>query len=270
MADLEAMGAALEVAVPVVDSKNARGEAMHRKAALVSEMVTRTRRALGDRLESIVLYGPEVHGDAYREIEQLNLLLVLRDLEPQTLRLLGDPVYFWLKRAQPWPRLFTLELMRDSLDVFPIEFLDISRHHRIVFGSDPLAGFAPDPTHLRIQCERELREKLMRLREGYVESRGATRSLRKLLSASFASFAPVWRGCLHLLAVDVPLHDTEVAEALCRQLGLEFAPFAEIARIAGGTSRADVEEAYALYERELARLITRIDRWTVDREGESS
>jgi hypothetical protein len=264
------MAAVLEVAVPVVDSESFRGEAMHRNAALVSEMVARTSRVLGDRLDSIVLYGPEVHGDAYREIEQLNLLLVLRDLEPQTLRLLGDPVSFWLKRAQPWPRLFTLDLMRDSLDVFPIEFLDITRHHRVVFGHDPFAGFVPDPTHLRIQCERELREKLMRLREGYVESRGVARTLRKLLSASFASFAPVWRGCLHLLAVEVPLHDTEVAEALCRRLELEFAPFAEIARIASGSSRADIEEAYVRYDRELTQVIARIDRWAVDREGESS
>lgn len=254
------MVADLEVAVPVVDSE----------PALVSEMASRTSRALGERLKSIVLYGPAAHGDAYREIEQLNLMLVLADLEPQTLRLLGDPVHFWLKRAQPWPRLFTMELIRDSLDVFPIEFLDITRHHRVVFGPDPLAEFVPNPAHLRIQCERELREKLMRLREGYVESRGSTRLLRKLLSASFASFAPVWRGCLHLLGVSVPLHDTEVAEGLCRKLRLEFAPFAEVARIATGTSRADVEEAFAHYDRELHRLISEIDRWTHDREGESS
>ena len=76
------------------------------------------------------------------------------------------------------PRFFTTELMNQSSDVFPIEFLDIRTTHVILHGTDPLADLEIRRDHLRLQCERELREKLMRLREGYVEAHGRDRDFR--------------------------------------------------------------------------------------------
>lgn len=235
--------------------------------ALLDEMVSRLRKSVGASLTSVVLYGPEAHGDTYRGMGQLNLMIVLADLEPETLRPLRDPVRWWLGKQQPWPRLFSAELIRDSVDVYPIELLDIARHHRVLHGSDPVGTITASAAHLRIQCERELREKLMRLREGYVESHGSPRALRGLLAASFPSFAAVWRGCLHLLGAPVPAHDAEVADALCRRLELDAAPLAEIARVAAGTSAADPEDAYARYYRGLVDLVDRIDRLVVGAEG---
>lgn len=237
--------------------------------ALLGEMVSRLTRSLGERLETVVLYGPEVHGHSYRGIGQLNLMIVLADLEPDTLRLLGEPVQWWLAKGQPWPRFFTQALIRDSLDVYPIELSDIARHHRVLHGSDVVSALTVDRAHLRIQCERELREKLMRLREGYVEARGAARPLRRLLAASFASFAPVWRGCLHLLGEAVPAHDGEAASALCRRLALDAAPFAAVERIAGGESDGDVSSTYAHYHRELTAMVARVDRLEIEELGES-
>ena len=231
-------------------------------------MVARVSSALGERLVSLVLYGPAVHGDTYREVSQLNLMIVSSDLEPETLGLLGDPVRWWLKLDQPWPRLFSPELIRDSVDIYPIEFLDITRHHRVLFGRDALASVQVDVTLLRLQCERELREKLMRLREGYVESRGRPRHVRQLLAASYASFALVWRGCLHLLGVPVPVHDGEVAAALCRRLELDPGPFGEVAQIAAGTASHDEGAVFARYYRELGEMVTRIDRFIVRSEKE--
>jgi hypothetical protein len=249
-----------------------------KREALLSEMVSRLQKDVGEHLEGVVLYGPEAHGDTYRAVSPLYLLLVLRDLEPASLRLLGGPVHWWLGKGQPWPRLFTEELLRDSADVYPIELLDISRHHKVLCGRDPLGGVEIDRAHLRLQCERELREKLMRLREGYVEARGSggalaafasspARSLRALLAASYPSFAPVWRGCLHLLGAEVPLHDLEVARALAARLDLEQAPFDEVARIADGEGGADVEATYERYQRALAQMVARVDRWVSEEGG---
>lgn len=235
-----------------------------KKDALLGDMVSRLTRSLGDRLVSVVLYGPAVHGDTYVGMGQLNLLIVLADLEPDTLRLLGAPVHWWLGKGEPWPRFFTEALLRDSIDVYPIELADIRRHHRVLHGADPVTKLRVDRGHLRIQCERELREKLMRLREGYVEARGSARALRVLLAASFASFAPVWRGCLHLLDEDVPKHDADAAEALCRRLGLDHGPFAAVARLALGEPGGDVDDVYARYQRELDAMVARVDRLVID------
>lgn len=238
-------------------------------ARIVDEMVSRLSAALEDRLVSVVLYGAAVHGDTYREVGQLNLMIVCSDLEPHTLERLGDAVHWWRKKDQPWPRLFWPELIRDSVDIYPIEFLDITRHHRVVHGRDPLSEVEVDPALLRLQCERELREKLMRLREGYVESRGKPKPLRQLLAASYASFALVWRGCLHLIGAPVPAHDREVAAALCGRLELDASPFEEVARIAAGETVSDEGAVFARYYGQLGRMVERIDRWIgANRQGD--
>ncbi len=227
--------------------------------SILERMVDQLEEAVGDRLVSVVLYGPAAHGDGYRAVAHLNLLIVTSDLEVPTLAALGDPVRWWLRRGQVWPRLFTPELLRDAADVYPVELLDISRLHRLLHGTEVLHGIDLDAGLLRLQCERELREKLMRLREGFIDCRGRRRRLGRLLAASYAAFAPVWRACLHLLGVDPPVHDQDAAAALCRRLDLDPAPFDRVGQVATGDARASVE-LFARYCAGLADMVDRIDR----------
>jgi hypothetical protein len=229
-------------------------------------MLQRLEAALGDKLVCVAVYGPSVH-DEYPVFAGEHLLIVTRDLEPSTLRKLADPVRWWLGRNEPWPRLFTPELLRDSADVFPIELLDISRHRRVIHGEDVFEGVTIDHAQLRAQCERELREKLMRLREGYVESRGGARELRELMGASYPTFVRIFRGCLYLLGVPIAERDRDVVLELCALLDLPPDVFAEVERIARGDRDADVEQVFEAYYDALTDAERRIDRLIIHREG---
>ena len=57
-------------------------------------------------------------------------------------------------------------MIAESADVFPIEFLDIQRSHVLLHGDNPLTGVEIHGVHLRLQCERELREKMVGVLEG--------------------------------------------------------------------------------------------------------
>lgn len=236
---------------------------------LLQDMVSRLRRALGDDLVGVVLYGPRARGETVRDVGHLNLLIVASDLDPGTLEALGPPVRWWLGKDQPWPRLFSRELIRDSLDVYPVEFLDISRHHQVLHGEDPFLDVELDTSHLRLQCERDLREKLMRLREGYVECGGATRPLRRLLAASHTSFVPLWRACLHLLGCEAPAHDSEVISCLCERLELDGGALEEVGLLATGARTKEPAALFARYLHELSETVARVDRLVVQQEGYS-
>jgi hypothetical protein len=238
---------------------------------MAREMVSRLESAVGGRLRSVLLYGPLAHGDGYPPVGHANLLLVLADLEPRTLQDLRGPVRWWLRKDQPWPRLFTEELIRDSLDVYPIELLDLQRHHRVLHGVDVVAGLTVDQDKLRLQCERELRENLMRLREGYVECGAAGAAIGRLLTIGYASFARVFRGCLHLYGVEVPVHDREVVTALCAVLDLGRGGFDAAEEIAYGRTRggADPEAAFAAFYSALTVVVARVDRLLDQAKGSS-
>ena len=234
------------------------------------EMVRRLEDALGAELVSVVLYGPAVHedADAYRGVGTTHLMIVLSDLELETVGRAGEPIRWWLGRGQPWPRLFTVESLRASTDIYPIEMLDIVRHHRVLHGTDPVMAATIDRAQLRLQCERELREKLMRLREGYVECSGRAGALRDLLAVSYASFAQVFRGCLHLLGEPVPRHDHDVVRALGDRLDLPRAGFEHAEQLARGAA-GDATATFTEYYRALSLAAERIDRF-ITHEGRRS
>lgn len=228
----------------------------------LEKMVAGLKSALGSRLHSVVLYGSAARGDFHAKTSDLNLLIVVADLEPATLEALGKPVRHWERRGQPSPRFFSPAIIADAADVFPIEFLDISRSHVVLHGTDPFESLEIHRDHLRLQAERELREKMMRLREGYIESHDRPRDLRRLLTGSYTTFVALFRGCLHLLGGDVPVHNSEVVSAFCARAGLDPSAFDAVDRLKRGQKpEDDLKTIFARYHAELTRAVGAVDRF---------
>ena len=228
---------------------------------LVRKMVADLEAALQGRLRSIVLYGSAARGEYQEGVSDFNLVVVTESLDPSTLEALSVPIGAWVRRGQPPARLLTPDLIADSIDVYPIEVLDIRTHHVVLRGADLFGGLRVRVEPLRLQCERELREKLMRLREGYVESHRAPKHLKALLVGSYTTFVALFRGCLHLLGEAPPARSAEVAAAFCARAGLLAAPFEEIDRLRRGESReaGDLTALFSRYYEQLTRAVSAVD-----------
>lgn len=229
---------------------------------VLQRLVNGLHGALGDELVSVVLYGSAARGDYEAATSDLNVLIVAGDLTPRTLERLSGPVRRWERSGQPMVRLLSPAIIRESADVFPIEFLDLQASHRVLHGSDPFAAFEMELSHLRTQCERELREKMMRLREAYIETHDAPQGLTRLLTESYSTFVALFRGCLRLHGDPVPVHNEEVAAAFARAADIDPAPFDEIAQLKHGEApRADLTGLFARYYQALTAAVARIDRF---------
>lgn len=99
------------------------------------------RNALGDDLESIVLYGSAVEG-RLRATSDVNLILVLRRFEVAAV----DPLREALGAAEAAVRLAPMFLRRDEVaaaaEAFAAKFADVRRRRRVLFGPDPFASLA--------------------------------------------------------------------------------------------------------------------------------
>ena len=228
---------------------------------LLAELVEKLCASAGDRLLAVVLYGSAARGDFHERASDFNVLIEMRDLELPTLSALEEPVAWWLRKHQPMPRIFSPQMIIDAADVFPIEFLDISSHHVMLHGADPFVDLEIHTDHLRIQCERELREKMMRVREAYIEARGKSKLLHRLLAGSFPTFIALFRGCLHLVRRDIPVHNTEVIEAFCELTDIDKQPFLELEKhLDRDRAISDPGELLSRYYRELSRAVAAIDQ----------
>ena len=217
--------------------------------------------AVGPRLKSVVLYGSAARGDFVRKTSDLNLIIVVESLDPATLEGLAPLLKRFLRRGHPVPRLFSPALIAASADTFPIEFLEIRSSRAVLYGEDPFAGVAIRRDCLRLQCEREIKEKMMRLREGYVLCHDRPRTLRRLLAGSYPAFAALFRGGLHLMGREVPAKSGDVVAAFCEAAGLDRAPFEDVARLRRGERAVEGPKAiFARYYDQLTRAAHHVDR----------
>lgn len=229
---------------------------------LLQRVVDDLKASAGGRLRSVLLYGSAARGDYEKATSDLNLVVVLETLDLPTLESVSGPLRRWERKKQPLPRIFSPAMITESVDVFPIEFLDLKAHAVLLYGEDVFRDLTVRADHLRLQCERELREKMMRLREGYVEACDATRRLRQLLTLSFSTFVALFRGCLHLNKDNVPAHNEEVVAMFCARAELDPSPFDEVARLRHGkTGDVDVRALFARYYAELEKAVHRVNRF---------
>ncbi len=120
----------------------------------------------GNDLQSLLLYGSYLGPDFQPGRSDLNLMAVVRRDDPEKLFRSRRLVASFHRRRRLVPLFFTAEFLEESLDTFPVEFEAIRRRYRVLHGSDPVAGLSPSKADLRLQLEREIKENIIRFRQG--------------------------------------------------------------------------------------------------------
>ena len=158
-------------------------------------------RGLGDiyggELISVILYGSGASGEFIDSHSNLNLLVVLKDDSPARLKmasgLVRKPRFKTIS-----PLFFSREYINNSLDVFPIEFLDMKENYSVLLGLDILKDISVDTRNLRFQCEQELKLKLIRLRQLFLLESANKPLLKQALFKAFTSVMHILRNVIRL------------------------------------------------------------------------
>jgi len=169
---------------------------------------------------SALLYGSAARGDYIAGRSDINLMLVVDDPSPGRLRALGPAFATWRKNAPEPPLLISRAEWARASDVFPIEITDMRVGYRVLRGADPLGGTRVQRRDLRQALERELRGKLLRLRQGYAVAAGDGKVLGELAAGSAATILVLLRGLLTLAGRPVPAEPVPLAVDAAALLGV--------------------------------------------------
>lgn len=222
--------------------------------------VTEATERLGDAVEGIILYGSAVHGEFLPGRSNLNLLFVLKTCRPDVLQQYATMHRLWSKEQIVVPLFMTERELLRTAAVFPLEYLEMQAHHRLLAGRDPLIGLQIDPRHLAIQVEQGLQGNLIRLRQRYVEGGAAQEAATILLTLSITSLLPCLRGLQRLLTrpltqpVDALLKDIESA------LTVDLAGLYDALHLKRGLITPGPAEVPRLFQRYVAGLEDLIER----------
>jgi len=230
---------------------------------VLEQLVSKLRKAYGDRLVSVVLYGSAAAGDRQEKFSDYNVLCVLTRVTARELSD-GEAIFrWWRERGSPSPLLVSEQELAASADCFAIEFHDMRQCSQLLWGKDVVAGLEMDTRHYRAQVEHDLRAKLLRLRQkaaGMLSDRGL---LLRLLLDSVSTFCVLFRQALILHGADGPAAKRQVIAQASERLGFDPTPFDKLLAIREQKLKAREVEPVALlgaYLEAIAAVIAAVDR----------
>ncbi|MBI4619132.1 MAG: hypothetical protein HY739_03045 [Desulfobacterales bacterium] len=230
---------------------------------IFKEITEDYQRIFGNDLLSIALYGSGATGDYVPKKSDLNFLIVLTEEGINTLEKAFKVVSKWRKRKVSIPLFLTKSYITSSLDTFPVEFLNMKLNHTLVFGEDVLANLSFEKGDLRVQCERELKAKLLHLRKGYLETSQRAVNIRLLIAHSIPAFIAIFRALLCLKDIEVPAKREETVSRVCEEFDLDHGLFSTLLSVKDREKRLSKGEMDWLIQRyisEVRRLSSIVDK----------
>lgn len=173
------------------------------------ELAQKLERTLADRLKAVLLFGSVARGEAIEGVSDVNVLVLIDRIDPVALRAASGLAREWAAAGNTPPLVFETAEVPKATDAFAIEFSDMIDAHELLFGTDPLGGLTVERRHLRLQAERELRGKLVQLREMLLLTANEPDRIGLLLGKALPSFVTYQRAVLRLVGRGAPSDSAE-------------------------------------------------------------
>ncbi len=229
--------------------------------ARLEDFTGRMKDVYGGSLISVILYGSASSGEFTERYSNVNVIVVLDDTSLESLSkahsIVNSPRFGMIS-----PVFFTEEYIVSSLDVFPIEFLDIIENHKILYGKDTVKALKVDNKNLRFQCEQELKSKLINIKKRYLTIKNK-RDMENLLFKTFTSTLHIMRNLLRLKGCRSPYPKEDILSESEKAFQVDTTILSKILwaknkRMA--LTRKDVDSLLAGFVKELEALSSATDR----------
>jgi len=229
---------------------------------IFQEIIDNYKEVFGDDLEGIILYGSATGESYIPGKSDINFMILLSEEGIENLDRAFKTVAKWRKRKVAIPLFLTRKYVETSLDVYPIEYLNFQRNHILVFGRDILKDLAFNPDFVRLQCEREIKGKLLLLREAFIDTSGKKMALKEVIGQSIPAFFAIFEALLFLQERETPPGKREIIRSTCELFDLDAALFEKLIEIKEQKlkpNEATINALFKAYLSEIRKLSNLVD-----------
>lgn len=218
---------------------------------LLHRYTKEVKAAYGDRLEGLIIYGSAARGEFLLGRSNLNVLLLVTCYDAATLKAYAPVHKRWSKEQIVVPLFLTEQELVGASSIFPLEFLEIQEHHRVLGGRDPFVGFHVKTHRLKDQVVQGLAGHVLRLRQRFAEGGGTDDAVTVLLPLSVTSLVPLLRGLQRVLARPVLTQSEAVIMDVADQLKLDLQGLRDALSLKRGLITPGPREMPRLFDRYL-------------------
>jgi len=212
---------------------------------------------------SIFLYGSATGKNYVPKKSDINSVFIFKALPFSNLKKSLKLISSGIQKKISAPLFLTKNYIETSLDVFPIEFLDMKENHLLLYGEDILSSLTIEAQHLRLFCEGQIKGKMIRIRQAFLEVGMKNKGIELLLKESLYSLIPVFRSLLRLKGKIPPVEKEAILIDLCAAYTLEEEVFLPIHKDSSNDEKINNKDVIIFLEKyldELEKLSIGVDK----------
>ncbi len=168
------------------------------------------KKIFGERLKSIFIYGSKANANPRQTAADTNIMVVTENITGDDLRKCTKTVKKWMgsccmfdKEKNPLPIFMGEREWFNSVDVYAMEYSDIKENYNIIYGENLINNLTVKKEDLRLQCESEMKNLLMRFRKQYLLFSGDYKALNESLLVVTKTLNAIFKAILRLNDIEV-------------------------------------------------------------------
>jgi predicted nucleotidyltransferase len=216
----------------------------------------------GENIVSILLYGSATGGFYVPKQSDINLMVILKELAFKELKSSLSLINQGIPKKITAPLFLSLKHVETSKDVFPVEFIEIKENHILLYGKDIFGDIQIDQSHIRLFCEREIKGKLIRIREAYLEVGLKKKGIEALMKESLYSLIPTFRALIRIKNQTPEVDKEKILDSMGSLYDLDKNVLIAILRDKTNDEKIagqDIEIFFEKYLKELKKLAIAVD-----------
>lgn len=215
---------------------------------------------------SISVIGSAVTKDFHPKYSDINTLMIVKEIKVSLFDFIAILGKRYGKKKVCAPLIMTNAYIKGSLDVFPLEFLEMKLIHQLVYGNDVFKDMQVKKADVRLQCERELKGKLQHICQSYIKAMGNRTVLTKLFAGLHSRYFPVLRGLLFLYDQKIPQGKGDVIFALEKCFNIDMSVYRKLMEISANNTCPSSDVLREIFEKLyhlLETVIKKVDEFEI-------
>jgi len=209
---------------------------------------------LGEHFLSAYITGGALNEGFDPDKRHVNVLVVTKELPLSEFDDVAAAVPQTSKPPHVDPLFMTMQQVQRSLDVFPIEWLDLKERHWRLEGVNLFDTLEVPEQYLRLQIEQELRGKHLRLVQEYLTGAAHPERLHAALARLASGFLTLFRSLVRLHGEAPPPSLERVIERVAQLYDLDANALTGAHRLRAQRKHPGAEETRAIFRAFLVQV----------------
>lgn len=180
----------------------------------LNQLVISLQDIFSNRLLSVFIFGSKANSSDESLNSNVDLFIIVDNVRGEDLTKLFPAVQRWISKGNPYPLIMGKEEFYSMSDIYAIEYSDIKWNNQLIYGDDFTQSLNINYFDLRLQCERELKNLILKMRGFYLEHGRAKSAIFPAIATIAKTVAVLFRALLRLKNLTPSVYKQDLVEQL--------------------------------------------------------